>query len=501
MFKLGFQNSKRRCARHRSIVKWGAIALLGLTVAAALWAAPHIPLADFTSVASIASVPMLGVMGLNTGLRFFDADKATGGGTAVEDPADHYEGKDDFEKAVLASAKKLEALQKAQDTELKVLKDAYVDLASKLLAFQKNQLLSTGKAVRAPARHGEVSEDCARHLGAIAYAIGLRRGNFSGASKDIAEQQAKEILGAEWRAALTTSDIPLPVEYSAQIVELVSQFGSARRYGTVFPLGAGSVKLPKLTTDPTFGLIAMSGTVTEKSPQIAFVTFNAEKFGGLVRMPTEIDQDSIVAMGAFLARYGARNIALVEDYNFWASTGGASGQNGTAKGLLQLVIDNSKVVQMASTKTHYSDVTLANCRAVRAVPDEAALYGAAYYMHPTFEQQLSSFNTSGDRPYNPQAQIQGYGTNPLTTGPTLDGFPIRWVNTLPVFSTSANVSKTFILFGDPSYQYLGTRGGIRFDTSMEAGFTTDEILVRALERFTVGLMANGAVAGIETAAS
>jgi len=31
----------------------------------------------------------------------------------------------------------------------------------------------------------------------------------------------------------------------------------------------------------------MSGPVTEKSPQFAFVTFNAEKFGGLIRLPSE----------------------------------------------------------------------------------------------------------------------------------------------------------------------------------------------------------------------
>jgi len=57
------------------------------------------------------------------------------------------------------------------------------------------------------------------------------------------------------------------------------------------------------------------------------------------------------------------------------------------------------------------------------------------------------------------------------------------------------------LFGDLSFQYLGVLGGIRFDTSVDAAFATDEILIRALERFTIGLMAIGAVAGLETAAS
>jgi HK97 family phage major capsid protein len=63
------------------------------------------------------------------------------------------------------------------------------------------------------------------------------------------------------------------------------------------------------------------------------------------------------------------------------------------------------------------------------------------------------------------------------------------------------VSKVFMLFGDATYQYLGVRGQIRFDTSIDAAFTTDEILIRAIERFTIGLMATGAVAGLQTAAS
>jgi HK97 family phage major capsid protein len=432
-------------------------------------------------------------------------DAAAGGGAAATVDTDEYVPKDEFEKAVLSSTKKLATLQKDQSTELTILKTAYEDVMKSLIALQKNQLFARTRLARfsGPTRSGEVGEDAARHLGAVVYIAGLRQGKLTGRSADLADSQVKEILGVEWRTAIDTSDIPLPIEYSGQIVELVSMFGTARKYGTVFPLGSGTVKLPKLTTDPAFGLLAMSGTVTEKSPQIGFVTLAAEKFGGLVRMPTEIDEDSIVAMGQFLARWGARNMALCEDATFWTSDGTdtANTPNGDIEGLTVSTITNSKVVQMSSTKTHYSDATLAYFRSLRAVPDEAVYGMSAYYMHPSFEQLLSTFNTSGNRPYNPNAQIAGTGANPITTGPTLDGFPIRWVNTLPAYSTDVNASKVFALFGDPSYQYLGVRGGIRFDTSKEAGFTTDEILVRVLERYQIGLMANGAVAGLETAAS
>lgn len=351
------------------------------------------------------------------------------------------------------------------------------------------------------ARPGHVSDDCARHLGAITLLMGLKGGQIaSGKAKDFAEGMIKDITGVEARTALTSSDIPLPVDYSGEVAELVGQFGTARMYGTVMPLGAGSVKLPKLATDPTFGLIAGSGSVTEKSPQTAWVTFTPEKFGGLIRLPSEMDEDSIVPIGQFLARYAARQMARAEDTQFWVSTGAGSGINGTAEGLTKSVQTDSKTTTQTSLGSP-SEMTLAHLRALRAVPDASAVRNGCYYFHPSFEQKLVTYNSSGDRPYNPNAQIQGSGSQPFVTGPTLDGFPIRWIDVLPVYTTSDALSTVHVLFGDVSFNYLGIRGGMRFDTSTEAGFTTDEILVRALQRMTVGKMATGCVAGLITAAA
>jgi HK97 family phage major capsid protein len=366
-------------------------------------------------------------------------------------------------------------------------------IRSDLDSYRKLMLM---QRLSRPARPGEVSEDCARFLGGIALLGGLKSGVIRG---DRYEGIARDALGGiEIKTALSSSDIPLPDAYSGDVVELVSQYGTARRYGTVFPLGANPVKLPYLSTDTTFTVLPIATAITEKSPAITFVTFTPEKFGGLIRLPTEIDEDSIVPMGQFLARYAARNMARAEDYNFWCSTGTVGTVNGDVEGLTISTITNSKVTQMASTKTHYSDLTLAHLRAVRAVPDAAAMRNGAYYMHPSFEQALATLNTAGDKPYNPQAQIMGTGAQPFTTGPTLDGFPIRWVDVMPAYSSSVNASKVCVLFGDASFQYLGIRRGFQFETSREAAFANDEILIRATERFTIGLMALGSMAGIET---
>jgi HK97 family phage major capsid protein len=354
--------------------------------------------------------------------------------------------------------------------------------------MRRNVIKSRQTGVRAP---GHVSEECAKFLAAVAIVGALKGGhmaNMATSERERLETATKEIM-AVTKTSISASDMPLPIAYGSEVVELVSQYGAARKYGTVYPLGTATTKLPRLKTDTAFGLLSIATAVTEKSPQFEFVTFTASKWGGMIRLPSEIEADSIVAVGQFLARYCARNIAKIEDIVYFIADG--SGTYDLLEGLCKSTVTNSKMSQQASTKTKYSDATLANFRAIRAVVDAAIIGQGAYYMHPSFEQHLSGLNTAGDKPYNAN------GIN----GAALDGFPIRWVDVMPAYSTSANASKVFALFGDLSYQYLGVRGTPSIETSMHAGFTTDEILVRALERFTIGLMANGAVAGLQTAAS
>lgn len=403
-------------------------------------------------------------------------------------------------KEVPAQIKRFEAdlgLIKETPAQIKSAESELKKLQQQMDAFRRTQLAQKPTAAK---RDGYVTEDCARHLGALLVLAGLRQEKLEGMNRDTAMGLFKDITGVETKAALTSSDIPLPIIYSGEVAELVGDFSSVRRYGTVFPLGGSAVKLPRLGTDPTFGLIAASGSVTEKSPTIVNVTFTAEKFGGLIRLPSELDADSIVPLGQFLARYSARQLAYIEDYQVFRSTGGASGVNGTAEGLTKNTITNSKVYVQPALGSP-SEMTLAHLRQIRTIPDAAALRTGAYYMHPSYEQKLATFNASGDKPYNPAAQIGGTGANPMLATPTLDGFPIRWVDVMPVYTTSDTLSTVHVLFGDISYQYLGVRGNVRFDTSVEAGFTTDEILVRALERCTTGLMALGAVGGLQCAAA
>jgi len=338
-----------------------------------------------------------------------------------------------------------------------------------------------------------VSEECARHLGAILIMSGLAQGKIQKLTN--ADQLAREAekvvrsFGAENRSALTTSDIPLPTQYGSEVVELIWKYGQARQHATIYPLGSGTAKLPKLKTSPAFGFMDMSEVVPEKSPKIEFVDFNAKKAGGIVRVPSEIEADSIVAIGQFLARYMAREFAKWEDVVLFNADGSSTYKS--ISGVCKKADTLGKKVQLAAAKTSPSDITLANLRALRAKVASAALASSAYYMNLTHESHLTSFNnvTNG--------QVFTW-----TNGQArLDGFPVRWVDVLPVFDTDAHASQYQVAFGDLSYWYFGERGTPRIETSRDVFFATDEIAIRALERFDCGLMADEAMAVLQLAAS
>jgi HK97 family phage major capsid protein len=373
------------------------------------------------------------------------------------------------------------------------LQEQNTKLQTTVTRLEKQFLSLSQKNPHTIRKHEVVTHECAKFLASLAF-LGAERlqklSHLSPHSRDLILNQSAETVGMELRTALTTTDIPLPTEFHSQVVELVWMYGDFRRYATPFPMGVGTVKLPKLKTSPAFGLIALSGNVTEKSPQIQFVTFTAEKSGGIVRIPSEIDADSIVSVGQFIARYGAREMARWEDT--WGFLADGTGTYDSKSGVCKTADTLTYKIQGTAGNSRPSNLTLQNFRDMRAKVDQAAYNNAAYYMNRTMEALLVTFNTS--------ATVTPYiasGPN----GPTLDGFPIRWVGVMPVYDTTVHLNQYQVVFGDLSYWYLGERGSMRVDVSNDIYFATDEVGIRFLERFDPELMADQACAVLQLAAS
>src|SRR5262249_52531604 len=177
----------------------------------------------------------------------------------------------------------------------------------------------TGAGVRWVGDQPFVSDDCARALAGLYVIAGLQQNKLGTLVRDTATRErlvglACESLGIEQRAALSTSDIPVPTIYVPQVIELIWKYGQFRQFATVFPLGAPTVNLPQLKAgEDAFVFLSASAAVTERKVAAQNVTFTAHKAGGLIRIPTEIEEDTFIPLGQFLARYISRRFAHLED--------------------------------------------------------------------------------------------------------------------------------------------------------------------------------------------
>jgi hypothetical protein len=215
-----------------------------------------------------------------------------------------------------------------------------------------------------------------------------------------------------------------------------------------------------------------------------------EMLGGIVRLPREIDEQSIVPMGHFLARYGAVEFARVEDRWGFLATGAGSFE--AVKGIVQIARDTDHTVSLATGKTKPSDATLDDFRALRGMVNKAALNGrtSAYYLDTTWETRLPSFRT--------QAEPNVYQRLPDGSA-ILDGYPIVWTDVLEPYGTAASPAKPIAVFGALSFWWMGEHGTPRIDTSEHVWFSNDQLAVRFIEEIDFDYAATDATAALLTA--
>jgi HK97 family phage major capsid protein len=381
----------------------------------------------------------------------------------------------------------------ALPAEFKTLKDGADKLSCDLREVRRGLVARAG--LHAPRSHGQVTEECARHLAAQFIAQCQRSDKLEALAsvpgqRDALVNFARNTLNLTTRAALTATDINLPVQYGGEIRELISEFGVVRRRMAPYPIGMGISRPARMGTRPAFGSITMSELIPEKSPTVTFASLESHKIGGIVRLPRELDEQSIVAMGQFLARYGAVEFARAEDT--WGFLGNGTSTYETVRGVVQVARDQSCTVVLAVGKTKPSDATLEDLRAMRAKVSKAALNGrlSAYYLDSTWETRLPAFRT--------QAEPNVYQRLPDGTA-ILDGYPIVWTDVLTPYGTATAADQPLAVFGALSFWWMGEHGHPRIDPSEHVWFANDQLAIRFIEEIDFDYAAEDAAAALLTA--
>jgi HK97 family phage major capsid protein len=415
----------------------------------------------------------------------------------------------------MGTLKDLNALLPAHKQLVLDMKNVGDVLAAQQKILDELRLAQLARTVERPARKGEVSRAAAESIGARVLLEGVIKGGFTfreESQKELLVGQARGFLGIQAKTTLSSSDIPQLTEYMTEVAELIPDYGIGRLITTGFPMMADTVNFPRAGVKPAFAYYGSAAAISELSPTLVQVAFQAKKFGGIVRYAREIEAGSIAAFGQFITKFGAMEFARTEDDAIFNADGTTTYGPATSLTGFRTLVDTAATRQvLGAGLTSNTDATLEALRAVRKKVAAAAMRRGAYYFHPTFEGVLSALNTDDDKPYRTTGaktaeMLIGRAPAAVLSDATFDGFPIVWVDVMPPASDDAAVSQVFGLFGDASYMYLGTRMAPEVAISEHAYWTTDEIGIRFLARHSINSMVEqaankAAMAGIKTAAA
>ena len=395
---------------------------------------------------------------------------------------------------ILTDQKSATEKLKTLEEELKTTK-GLLDETTKHLATLRKSHLERRSTVRPK---GKISDEAAEQLAARF----LLHAEKSGKTSDIIPDgilrakllgDAKRLLGVEHldQKALSTAEIPLPTHYYGEIMELIAEYGVVAQAMTSWPLSGGVDKPPRSKTGFEFGSIAMSAQFTEKNAEIEFASLESHKIGGIIYTPREIREQSIVALGQYLAKMAAVRFAWAEDK--WGFLADGSNTYESVKGVCKICSDNALVKTLGAGKTAPSDAIYTDFRALLGLVNSRARGNGVWYLNNTWEAVLPDFNSEKNQYIFRYTQS---GT------PLLFGRPIIWTEVLTPYGEAASASSYLTVFGDLSWYWFGKRpNGPRIDESEHLKFDYDQIATRFIEEIDFDYMAVQCAATLKTAAA
>jgi HK97 family phage major capsid protein len=391
--------------------------------------------------------------------------------------------------------------------------------------------LAQVKSIMAEAKNIEERVEAIKSLGEFAPAvkpqvvsqpwksgINVQRNPFNGSTDDknlkayVFGQYARHLAGvksaskwlsdnghlkAQTEGTNSQGGFTVPEIVSSDLIWLREMYGVARRNSRIYPMSSDTLLVPSATGSTTVYYASEATAITDSQLTFAQVSLSAKKLAVLTIASKELGEDTVIDLGASLARDMAYAIAKEEDNACF--NGDGTSTYGSITGILQAVygLNATKaniagvVVGAALSGANFSNFTLANFQAMVAkLPTYADQ--AKWYMHKDL-----FFNGVADKLIalggNAILDIQ----NAYTTAPTLFGYPIEWVQNMP---KSPAATTPVAILGDLSKGVaFGDRRAMTVEVSDQVKFVEDALTYKATERFAFNAHDVGNVSGTASA--
>jgi HK97 family phage major capsid protein len=272
----------------------------------------------------------------------------------------------------------------------------------------------------------------------------------------------------------------VPQVLAREIIFLRDKFGVMRANARVMGMSSDNLNVPKNSASTTAYWPAENTNITASQITFSNVQVLAKKLAILTQVSSELQEDSIVDVGAALAEDMAYVMAYNEDLSTFLGdgTGTYGGITGVVTAIVQ-VAGAGKIYTTADVTGDWNATTLADLRKLTAaIPEYADTSDAKFYMNRAFFQQVVC---------NDLDALSGNGFFDLTAAPgpnpTLFGYPVVYTQVMPKDPTPA-VGSPLVVFGNlKTGSIMGSRRDLRIQVSDQAGFISDSIFFRATERF------------------
>jgi len=279
--------------------------------------------------------------------------------------------------------------------------------------------------------------------------------------------RAKEFLAAQSIGTDSLGGFTVPDPLSDALINLIEDRGTARQKSQRIVMSADTWSVPKVAGQATIYYPNEAASITDSSVSFSQVQLTAKKLAALVKMSTEVTEDSILDMLSVVVDSIAYSIALEEDKNLFNGVSGGVNTSGIAG---DASVDDTNVASVSALAL--TDLTA--CSAGIGNP----IIGAVneWYMSPVvFHGAVRDLlNAAGNNSMRELEEGQR---------PTLLGYPVNLVSCLPSAPASGEL---VAVFGDLRLgAYFGDRRALNFKTLNELYAENDQIGVVATERIDI----------------
>ena len=275
----------------------------------------------------------------------------------------------------------------------------------------------------------------------------------------------------------------VPQILAREVIFLRDKFGVMRQNARVMGMSSDNLNVPKNSASTTAYWPAENTNITASQITFSNVQVLAKKLAILTQVSSELNEDSIVDVGAALAEDMAYVMAYNEDLATFLGDGTSTygGITGAVNAIAGVNggANAGWIYTSADVTGDWNAVTLEDLRKLTsAIPEYADTADAKFYMNRAFYQQVVC---------NLLDALGGNGFFDLTAAPgpnpTLFGYPVVYTQVLSKDPTPA-ADTALALFGNfKTGSIMGSRRDLRIQVSDQAGFISDSLYFRATERF------------------